>query len=100
MRWIGILALWVAIASAQKSKPEVGEVMATGCVVQPAEQRQCLLLRTLDGKTTYVIFADPKPPAGSVVTISARPHQGATRCKQGVPVDVNYWDPTGEKCQY
>ena len=99
MRWIGILALSVAIAPAQKSKPEVGEVMATGCVVKPAQQQHCLLLKTLDGKTTYVIFADPKPPAGSVVTISARPHQGATSCKQGTPVDVNYWDPTGEKCQ-
>jgi hypothetical protein len=98
MRWIGVLALWVATASAQKSRPDVREVMATGCVVQPAEQK-CLLLRTLDGKTTYVIFANTKPPVGSVVTISAKPHQGATSCKQGIPVDVNYWDPTGERCQ-
>ena len=98
MRLIGILAFSVLIAPAQRSKPEVREVMATGCVVQPAEQK-CLLLRTLDGKTTYVMFVNTKPPVGSVVTISAKPHQGATNCKHGIPVAVNYWDPTGEHWQ-
>ena len=98
MRFLAILSFSVLIAPGQNSKPEVGEVMATGCVVKPAQQ-ECLLLRTLDGKTTYVIFADPKPPAGTVVTIAAKAHPGTTSCKQGIPVDVFYWDPTGERCQ-
>ncbi len=83
---------------APKPKAEIEEVRATGCTSQGALPG-CLLLKTLDGKTTYSIFADdPKPDAGIVITIDGKPHQGTTTCKQGIAVDVTKWEPTGEKC--
>jgi hypothetical protein len=83
---------------APKPKAEVEEVRATGCTV-PGVAAGCLLLKTLDGKTTYTIFADdPKPRTGMVITIDGKLHQGATTCKQGIPLDVTIWESTGEKC--
>jgi hypothetical protein len=85
---------------APKRKPEIKEVKATGCTVQAAETG-CLLLKTLDGKTTYNIFtADPTPtPAtGIVIIVDGKPHQGTSTCKQGIALDVTQWESTGEKC--
>ena len=83
---------------APKRKAELEEVMATGCTV-PSANAGCLLLQTLDGKTTYNIFADdPKPEAGIVITIEGKPHQGTTTCKQVIALDVTKWESTGEKC--
>ena len=83
---------------APKPKAELEEVRATGCTIQGVAAG-CLLLKTLDGKTTYNIFTeDPKPDAGIVITIDGKPHQGATACKQGISLDVTRWESTGEKC--
>jgi predicted ATP-dependent serine protease len=81
---------------AQKRKVVVGEVRATGCIRKG--QGNCLLLKTLDGKTTYTFIVAPKPDLGVVVTIQGKPHSGPTACRQGIPVDVSDWEPTGEKC--
>lgn len=100
------LAMFAVIAGAfaqstkpvPKRKPEVEEIKATGCTVQAADTG-CLLLKTLDGKTTYSIFTeDPTPATGIVIIIDGKPHQGTTTCKQGIPVDVAQWESTGEKC--
>ena len=83
---------------APKRKPEIQEVKATGCTVQAAEAG-CLLLKTLDGKTTYNIFTeDPTPATGIVIIIEGKPHPGTTTCKQGIALDVTRWESTGEKC--
>ncbi len=82
---------------AQKSKREIREVIATGCVRRGGEDG-CLLLKTLDGKTTYSIFADPAPEPGTVITIDGKPHEGRSTCKQGIAIDVTKWESTGEKC--
>ena len=82
---------------AQKPKREIQEVRATGCVSRGAE-KGCLLLRTLDGKTTYHIFANPEPESGVVITIEGKAHQGPDTCRQGIPVDLTNWQATGEKC--
>lgn len=97
MRLILIVALTALTTAASKPKPEIREIIATGCVVQSA-QADCLLLTTLDGKTTYDIVADPIPEAGTVITIQGKPHQGARTCKQGIAVDVTKWEATGERC--
>ena len=100
MNWISIAA-WAAFTSLlaaplQKSKPEIREIIATGCVRKGAEA-VCLLLKTLDGKT-YNILADPIPVPGTVIVIDGKPHQGSTTCKQGIAIDVTRWESTGEKC--
>ena len=86
-----------ASGQAQKKKPEIQEVKATGCV-RKAVEAGCLLLRTLDGKTIYNIFTTTKPEPGTVITIDGKPHRGPTACMQGIPIDVSSWEPTGEKC--
>lgn len=90
-----------AAAQAPKKNPppkkEVRAIRATGCVIKAVEGG-CLLLRTLDGKTTYNILANPQPEVGTVITIDAKPHTGPTACMQGIPVDVTSWESTGEKC--
>ncbi len=80
----------------QARKPEIREVRATGCVRKT--KTDCLLLTTLDGKTTYTFTAAPKPDAGTVITIQGKAHQGPATCKSGVPIDVIDWEPTGETC--
>ena len=93
-----LLCLPLAASSeARKKKTETQEVKATGCV-RKAVEAGCLLLRTLDGKTTYNIFAATKPDPGTVITIDGRLHRGPTACMQGIPIDVSSWEPTGEKC--
>ena len=91
----------VAFAQVQKRpdhKPEVREVKTTGCTFRGADAG-CLLLKTLDGKTTYSLFADdPKPDTGIVIIVEGKPHQGATTCTQGLALDVVKWESTGEKC--
>ncbi|HLK22119.1 MAG TPA: hypothetical protein VKT81_24390 [Bryobacteraceae bacterium] len=83
---------------APKRKAEIEEIKATGCTV-PAAQAGCLLLKTLDGKTTYNIFTeDPTPATGIVIIVDGKPHQGITACKQGIALDVTQWESTGEKC--
>jgi hypothetical protein len=91
-------------AFAQSTKPaphrkaEIQEVKATGCTIQSADAK-CLLLKTLDGKTTYNLFTeDPTPTTGIVIIIEGKPHQGSTTCKQGIALDVTKWESTGEKC--
>ncbi len=78
-------------------KAQVREIKATGCV-RPAAQSRCLLLETLDGKTTYTFIAAPRPTPGTVITIQGTPHRGSTACKEGIPIDLTDWEPTGEKC--
>jgi hypothetical protein len=83
---------------APKPKAEIQEVKATGCTIQSADAK-CLLLKTLDGKTTYNIFTeDPTPSTGIVIIIDGKPHAGSTACKQGIALDVTRWESTGEKC--
>lgn len=101
MNWLGIVAVAALMhtpQSTQKPKAEVREVMATGCVRKGVEAG-CLLLKTLDGKTTYVIFAKTPPQPGIVITIEGKPHQGPTTCMQGTPIDVTDWEETGEECR-
>jgi hypothetical protein len=81
----------------QKPKFEIQEVKATGCVRRAVES-QCLLLETLDGSATYTFIVAPKPEINSVITIQGKQHQGRSACKQGVPIDVTDWEPTGEMC--
>ena len=81
----------------QKPKIEIREIKATGCVRQAAESH-CLLLETLDGGTTYTFLAAPRPQLGTVITIQGKPHQGRSACKQGIPIDIADWEPTGDKC--
>jgi hypothetical protein len=82
----------------QKPKFEIGEVRATGCVRQ-AERNHCLLLHTLDGTTTYTFLATPQPELGTVITIEGKAHQGRSACKQGIPIDIADWQPTGQQCE-
>ncbi|HYL36374.1 MAG TPA: hypothetical protein VEV17_10715 [Bryobacteraceae bacterium] len=104
MKWSRMLLATAAIAAAlaqnnkpaPKPKPQVGEIRATGCV--RLAQNGCILLKTLDGATTYTFEAAPKPEAGAVITIQGAAHRGPTPCRQGLAVDVADWVPTGEKC--
>ena len=81
----------------QKQKFEVTEVRATGCVRRdPASD--CLLLRTLNGSTTYTFVATPKPDLDTVITIQGRAHRGKTMCKQGIVIDIVDWEPTDQMC--
>jgi len=93
------LVLASALAQAPKTPPrrkQIQEVRATGCV--HIAQNGCVLLKTLDGQTTYTFRAAPKPDAGDVITIDGSAHQGASDCKQGVAIDVADWEPTGDTC--
>ena len=93
-------ALASALAQAPKKppvrKPQTEEVRATGCVRIAPDG--CVLLKTLDGKTTYAFQIAPKPDAGLVITIQGTGHQGASPCKQGIVIDVTDWEETGEMC--
>ncbi|HEX4596103.1 MAG TPA: hypothetical protein VH157_17585 [Bryobacteraceae bacterium] len=86
------------VSQAQDKKKEIREVKAIGCVRQGVEGG-CLLLRTLDGKTTYNIFATPRPEPGIVVTIEGTEFRGVTACMEGLPITVTKWEATGEKCK-
>jgi hypothetical protein len=85
------------LVAQQKSKVEITEVRATGCVRQ-ATVRQCVLVETLDGGTIYSFMAAPKPELNAVITIQGKPHPGRNVCKQGIPIDIADWEPTGEMC--
>jgi hypothetical protein len=93
-----LLSATLIASSQQKPKFEIGEVRATGCVRQ-AGGSQCLLLHTLDGTTTYTFTASPKPELGTVITISAKAHEGRSACKEGIAVDIIDWEPTGQRCE-
>jgi hypothetical protein len=93
-----LLLLAVTLMAQQKPKVEISEIKATGCV-QQAEGSHCLLLHTLDGGTTYTFLASPQPELGAVITITGKPHQGRSACKQGIPIDITDWEPTGEMCE-
>ncbi len=100
LRFLAAGALASALAQAPKSPPnrklQIEEVRATGCVrIAP---NGCVLLKTLDGKTTYTFQAAPKPDEGVVITIQGTAHKGASACKQGLMIDVTDWEPTGEMC--
>ena len=92
-----ILVALGSILVAQDRKKDVREVKATGCVRQAVEGG-CLLLKTLDGKTTYNIFAKPRPEPGIVITIEGTEFRGVTACMEGMPITVTKWEATGEKC--
>lgn len=101
MRFALILAI-AALLPAQtpvqkKSKFEITEVRATGCV-RAVPQSNCLLLQTLDGTTTYSFTAAPKPDLNTVITIQGRAHEGKSACKQGIVIDVVDWEPTDQMC--
>lgn len=96
------LILVSALLSAQtpvqkKSKFEITEVRATGCV-RAALQKNCLLLQTLDGTTTYSFTAAPKPDLNTVITIHGKAHEGKSACTQGIVIDVVDWEPTDQMC--
>jgi hypothetical protein len=93
-----ILAVLASILPAQDKKKEVRQVMAIGCVRQGVEGG-CLLLKTLDGETTYNIFADPKPDVGIVISIEGTDFRGVTACMEGIPITVTKWEATGETCK-
>jgi hypothetical protein len=93
-----LLLMLVSILPAQDRKKEIREVKATGCVRQGVEGG-CLLLRTLDGKNTYNIFATPRPEPGIVITIEGTEFRGVTACMEGIPITVTKWEATGEKCK-
>jgi hypothetical protein len=93
-----ILAVLASILPAQDKKKEVRQVMAIGCVRQGVEGG-CLLLKTLDGETTYNIFADPKPEVGIVISIEGTDFRGVTACMEGIPITVTKWEATGETCK-
>jgi hypothetical protein len=93
-----ILAMLASILSAQNRKKEVTEVKATGCVRQGVEGG-CLQLKTLDGKTTYNIFATPRPEPGTVINIEGTQFRGVTSCMEGIPITVTKWEATGEQCK-
>jgi hypothetical protein len=101
-RNILILATLVSILPAQDKKQdkkrEIREVRATGCVRQGVEGG-CLLLKTLDGSTTYNIFANPRPEVGTVINIEGTDFRGVTACMEGIPITVTKWDATGETCK-
>lgn len=94
---VALIVLALTSGSPQKRKSEVREVKAIGCV-RKAVEAGCLLLTTLDGKTTYVIFAATPPEPGMVITMDGKPHAGPTSCMQGIAIDVTNWEETGEKC--
>jgi hypothetical protein len=96
MKWLPFLLL-VSLASAQEVKTEARELKAIGCVRKGVEAG-CLLLRTLDGKTTYNIYATPRPELDTVITIEAKPHSGPTTCMEGIAVDVTKWELSDRKC--
>jgi hypothetical protein len=81
----------------QKPKFEITEIKASGCVRRAAAS-QCLLLETLDGTATYTFIVAPKPEINTVITIQGKPHPGRSACKQGIPIDITDWEPTGEMC--
>jgi len=102
---IFVPACAVALALAQSSPPQktppsrkaqIREVRATGCV--RIARDGCVLLKTLDGNTTYAFQAAPKPEEGTVVTIQGTAHQGRSDCKQGLVIDVTDWEATGDSC--
>jgi hypothetical protein len=97
MKPLGLL-LFVSLALAQPAKKdETREVKAIGCVRKGVEGG-CLLLRTMDGATTYNIFATPAPPVDTVITIEGKPHHGPTSCMEGIAIDVTKWEPSDQKC--
>jgi len=91
------LALFSMLLMQQKPKAEITEMRATGCVRRAAAS-QCLLLETLDGSTIYSFIAAPKPDLDIVITIQGKSHSGRNACKQGIPIDIVDWEPTGEVC--
>jgi len=91
------LILLSVLMAQQKPKFEITEVRATGCVRRVADS-QCLLLKTLDGSTTYSFIAAPKPNLDTVITIQGKAHRGSNACKQGIPIDIVDWEPTGQMC--
>jgi hypothetical protein len=93
-----VLAVLASILPAQEKKKEVRQVMAIGCVRQGVEGG-CLLLKTLDGETTYNIFANPKPEVGIVISIEGTDFRGVTACMEGIPITVTKWEATGETCK-
>ncbi len=100
-RFFAVLCFTAARAQspqpAHPPKSEIQEIKATGCV-RKAVVARCLLVVTLDGKSTYSFVAAPKPEVGSVITIQGTAHHGAAACRQGVQIDVTDWESTGEKC--
>jgi len=92
------IAILASILPAQDKKKEVRDVKAIGCV-RPGVEGGCLLLKTLDGKTTYNIFARPRPEAGIVISIEGTDFRGVTSCMEGIPLMVTKWEATGEKCK-
>ena len=94
---LALALLSLLLRAQQKPKFEIQEVRATGCV-RPAADSRCLLLEPLDGSAIYSFTTAPKPALNSVITIQGKSHQGRGGCKQGIPIDLTDWQPTGEMC--
>jgi hypothetical protein len=95
-----VAAATIVFAQSPKTPPSrksrIEEVRATGCV--KIARDGCILLRTLDGQTTYTFQAAPKPDEDTVITIEGTAHDGRSQCREGIAIDVTDWHPTGEMC--
>jgi hypothetical protein len=95
---LSIAVLATMMPAQDKKKEEIREVRAIGCV-RAGVEAGCLMLKTLDGETTYNIFANPRPALGTVISIEGTAFRGVTSCNEGIPITVTKWEATGEKCQ-
>jgi len=87
------IALW---APSQIPTPKT--VHEKGCVRSGVEAG-CLMVVTLDGKTTYNIMVAKNPPKpGDVIEFWGKEFQGLTYCMQGKAVKVDKWSRLKMKC--
>lgn len=74
----------------EAKKPEK-QIHGEGCVVAGI-QPHCIVLRDQKSGHLYDLqFKGDRPPAGLGIEFTGVPHQGATACMQGTPVDVSNW---------
>ena len=81
----------VARDLAIEAHQEIGrraEALHLRLAVRQGVEGGCLLLKTLDGETTYNIFANPRPEVGTVITIEGTDFRGVTACMEGIPITV------------
>jgi hypothetical protein len=91
-----ILLIGVAVFAAGQDKPP-RQIHEKGRVESGVEAG-CLLLVTLDGKTTYNIMVAQNPPkVGDRIEIWGKEYRGPTTCMQGTAVNVEKWARIKEK---
>ena len=88
------LCLWIvgiAFAAGQEKLPK--QIHEKGRV-QSGVEAGCLMLITIDGKTTYNILVAKNPPkVGDLIEIWGQEYLGPTTCMQGKAVKVEKWIP-------